>query len=311
MSPDYKLDTARDAARALAPDAERERRSASTLSIVFNAVSTVLKLVVAVATGSVGVLSEAIHSTTDVAASLLAAYGVRAAAVPPDEGHPYGHGKIEALGSLGEALLLFAAVLYVVWESVHRLVSPTAIQHLDWGILLMAGSALGAGAVARRVLSAARSTGSLALEGNGQHLLADCVTSAGVLVGLAIMRFTGWLWADSVVALGMAAWMAWSALRLARTATNELVDQRLPDHEIATIRAIVAEEPDASNLHRLRTRRSGHVRFIDMHLEVPREWSVLQAHDLADRLEQRLEHGLAPAHVVIHVDPQDAFDAGD
>lgn len=305
MSQQPDLGTQRDAARLLDRHAEQERRHASTLSLVFNAVSTVLKFAVALFTGSVSVLSEAIHSATDVAAAMLAAYGVRAAAAPPDEEHPYGHGKIEALGSFGEALLLFAAVLYVLWESVQRLMHPSEIQRLDLGIVLMAGSAIGAGLVARRVLAAARSTESLALAGNGQHLLADCYTSVGVLVGLATVRFTGWIWADAVVAIGLSGWMAWSALRLARAATNELVDQRLPQFEIEAIEAIVSAEPHASNLHRLRTRRSGHVRYIDMHVEVPREWNVVQAHDLADRLERHVEERLAPAHVVVHIDPAD------
>lgn len=295
----------REAARRPDPARERAKRIASGLSLAFNLISSVAKFAVAFATGSVSVLSEAVHSSTDVIAAGLAAYGVRAASVPPDEDHPYGHGKIEALGGFGESILLFLAVGYVVFEAVHRILVPAPVERLELALALIAASTVGAALVGAHVLRVARRTGSLALQGNGQHLMVDAVTSGGVLVGLGVTMVTEAGWADPVVALVLAVWMLNGAWKLARESTQQLIDRRLPLDELELIESIVVEEQAVLGHHRLRTRRSGEVRFVDMHIVVPREWELLEAHEAADRIERRIEDQLAPAHVVVHVDPYD------
>lgn len=291
--------------RRLAPEMAAAKRRAGSISVAFNVVSTVVKLGAAVASGSVSLLSEAVHSSTDIVTSLLAAYGVRAAAVPPDDDHPYGHGKIEALGGFGEALLLFVVVGYVVWESIQRILHPQPVRHIDLALLVMGVSMLGAWAVARHVLGVACRTGSLALEGNGRHLSVDAVTSGGVVAGLLITRATGWEYADPMVALLLAAWIAWGAWRLAREATQQLIDRKLPESELERISELVGGDTEVLSFHRLRTRRSGDIRFVDLHIVMRADCSLLGAHDCADRLERTIEAALTPAHVVIHVDPFD------
>jgi cation diffusion facilitator family transporter len=273
--------------------------------LAFNILSTLVKLVAAVLTGSVSLLSEAAHSFTDIFASAIALASVRAAAVPPDEEHPFGHGKIESLAGFGESILLFGVVVYVVIEAIQRLVTPQPIMELDLGIVVMVASAVGAFLVSRFVGRIASQTGSLALKSNAQHLMVDFVTSAGVLGGLVLAKATGATWADSVLALGFAVWMAWGAWKLSFQAFHDLIDIRLPDEEIHQVRTLIESEPQILGFHRLRTRRSGSMRFIDMHIVVPREWTVVEAHDLADRLEKRIALDLQPATVVIHVDPYD------
>ncbi|MCB8932283.1 MAG: cation diffusion facilitator family transporter [Fimbriimonadaceae bacterium] len=295
----------REAARRPNPAHERAKRRASIVSLAFNLVFSVAKFAVAMATGSVSVLSEAVHSSTDVLAAGIAAYGVRASSVPPDEDHPYGHGKIEALGGFGESILLFLAVGYIVVEAIHRLRVPAPVENLDLALGLIALSTVGASLVGAYVLRVARRTESLALLGNGQHLLVDAVTSGGVLVGLALTRMTGASWADPAVALVLAVWMLGGAWKLARESTQQLIDQRLPLSELELIESIVVEEQAVLGHHRLRTRRSGDVRFVDMHIVVPREWELVRAHEAADRIERRIEEQLSPAHVVVHVDPYD------
>lgn len=287
------------------PATESRKRRAASLSLVFNLLSTIVKIVAAILTGSVSLLSEATHSFTDVFASTMAYGSVRAGSAPPDEEHPYGHGKIESLAGFAESILLFGVVVYVVFEAITRLVYPQPIARLDLGMAVMAVSAVGAFLASRYVGRIGREAHSLALESNSQHLMVDAVTSLGVLVGLFVVSTTGLPWADSIIALVFAVWMAYGAWKLAYRAFHDLIDVRLTDPEVAQVRAILDADPSVLGYHRLRTRRAGSVRYVDLHLVAPREWSLVQAHDLADRLEKQIAANLAPANVVIHVDPYD------
>jgi cation diffusion facilitator family transporter len=290
-------------------EVERLKSRAASASLLFNLGSTILKIVAAVLTGSVSLLSEAIHSATDVASSTIALLGVKAAAVPPDEEHPYGHGKIESLAGFGESILLFLVVIYVVAEAIHRLVVGHTVQSLDLALAVMALSTVGSFAVSRYVFGVAKATGSIALKSNGQHLVADFWTSVGVLVALGLTRYAGWQQADAVIAICLSAWIGYSAWRLATQAFQELIDVRLTPEELAQISELLKAEGRLLSYHRLRTRRSGNMRYIDMHIVVPNDWSVVQAHEVADDLEKRIEEELAPAQVVIHVDPFSAVKA--
>jgi cation diffusion facilitator family transporter len=284
----------------------RLKKRAASISLGYNVTLTLLKLAAAVLTGSVSLLSEAIHSATDIVASGIAMISVRAAAAPPDEEHPYGHGKIESLAGFGESILLLLIVFYVIFESVQRLIRGSEVQNLDVGVWIMAFSAVTSFLVSRHVHKIAVQSRSLALQSNSQHLLVDCVTSVGVLVALLVAKFTGWTQADPIFAIGLAGWMAFGAWRLSKQAFDQLVDRSLTDEDIKKIHEVVESHPGILSFHRLRTRLSGNMRNIDFHIVVPEEWSVTQAHDVADALEKRIAEGLSPAAVVIHVDPFDA-----
>lgn len=262
-----------------------------------------LKFAGAAFTGSLGLLSEAIHSGTDVLSSSIALASVKVAEAPPDEDHPYGHGKVESLAGFGESILLFGVVVYVVIEAAQRLIGGSHVESVPIGIWLMAVSAVGATAVGLRVQRIARQTGSLALLSNAQHLFVDAVTSVGVLIALLVVELTGWQQADPVFALILAVWMSIGAYKLCNLAYHELIDVRLPNAEVEHIKRLTESSEGILSFHRLRTRRVGSVRHIDLHIVVPREWSVVTAHDCADRLEKLIERELAPAHAVIHVDP--------
>ncbi len=284
---------------------ERAKRRATTLSLAYNILFTAIKLVVALLTGSMSLLSEALHSATDIVASVFAYIGVRVASIPPDERHPYGHGKVETLAGFGEAILLCGIVLYLLGEGVRRLIVGCELEHLELGIgtmMLSAGSSL---IVGQYVWRTGKRTGSLALLSNGQHLMVDFWTSVGVLLALGLIWLTGWNALDPLLAIGIALWLLRGAWRLMTHAFHDLIDQSLPSEEIARIDALVRAEPGVISYHRLRTRRSGTMRYIDLHIVVPADWSLQQAHEVADRLEKRIERELAPAHAVIHVDPYD------
>lgn len=287
----------------------RLKKRAAGISVAYNVTLTLLKLAAAVLTGSVSLLSEAIHSATDIIASGIALVSVRAAAVPADDDHPYGHGKIESLAGFGESILLLMIVCYVVFESVQRLFRGTEVQNLDIGVFIMAFSAITSYLVARYVKGISNRTNSLALASNSQHLMVDCVTSVGVLIALLVTKLSGWTLADPVFAIILAIWMAVGAWRLAKQAFDQLVDRALTEEEIDKIRQLVGSHEGILGHHRLRTRLSGDTRYVDMHIVVPDQWSVVQAHDVADALERKICDVMDPAVVVIHVDPYDVSKA--
>lgn len=283
----------------------RERQSAATLSLAYNAGATAAKLVAAILTGSVSLLSEAIHSATDVVASGFAYLSVRAANEPPDEDHPYGHGKMESVASFGESILLLGTVVFILMEAFHRLGQPSEVQRLDVGLWVIGLSSLSSFLVARHVSKVGIRTGSLALRSNGQHLMVDFWTSVAVFGALGVTHWTKWQSADAVFAFGFATWIAMGGVKMLRESYDQLVDRVLPAEEMMAIEAILNEEKECLSWHRLRARHSGSMHNVDVHVVVPRDWSVVQAHDLADRLEKRIEDRLAPAKAIIHVDPFD------
>ncbi len=288
----------------------RLKKRAAGISLAYNVTLTLVKLAAAGLTGSVSLLSEAVHSATDVVASGIALVSVRAAAAPPDEEHPYGHGKFESIAGLCESVLLLVIVCYVVYESIQRLLKGADVANLEIGVWVMAFSAVTSFIVSRHVKKIGDQTGSLALASNSQHLMVDSVTSVGVLGALLVTKLTGWEQADPIFALILAVWIAAGAWKLTRQAFDQLVDRALSEEEVAKVRKLVEETEGVQDCHRLRTRLSGDTRYIDMHIVVPSEWSVVQAHDVADALEKRIVAEFSPAVVVIHVDPFDAQKVG-
>ena len=281
------------------------KRRALLVSLSANISLTTLKVVAAVLTGSVSLLSESVHSATDVAVSFVTFFSVKAASAPPDDEHPYGHGKIESLAGFGEAIFLLLMVSYVFNESVERLIHGSKVQHLSMGIWIMAISAVTSLCVGPYLRKVAETTESMALKSNAKHQMIDFVTSTGVLIALVITKTTGWEKADAWFAIGLGFWIAYSAFQIGRESAQQLIDKRVSDDEITAIHRVISETPDLISYHRLRTRHSGHVHYIDVHAVVPNDWSVVRAHALADDLEERIELALSPAHAVVHIDPYD------
>jgi cation diffusion facilitator family transporter len=294
-------------ARDTPPDLPQRQRKmrAAALSIVSNALLVALKLVVGYTSGSVSVLSEAAHSATDLIASAIAFFSVRASDTPPDEEHPYGHGKIESISGLAEAVLIFAAAGYILYEIVEKFRSPAEghPHSVDAGLAVMGISALANFLISRYLVRVARETDSMALHADAEHLRADVLTSLGVLVGLALVRFTGIRWFDPIAALVVVLLILRSAYRLAHEALQPLLDSRLPDAEVATIRQILEEDPRVLGYHKLRTRKSGSQRHADVHVQIEDNSTLLQSHDLAEELEDRIRERLPAIYVNIHMEP--------
>jgi cation diffusion facilitator family transporter len=283
---------------------QREKIKAARVSVFSNTVLVGIKLTVGILMGSVAVISEAIHSGLDLLASLIACYAVGKAGKPADERHPYGHGKWENVSGVVEALLILAAAAYIIYEALHRLLHDAPVEHLALGTTVMAISALVNWFVSRYLFTVARKTDSIALEADAWHLRADVYTSVGVLLGLVLISVTKLTILDSVAALIVAMLIIKSSLELTKTAIADLFDVRLPAAEEEKIRAILAEYQEGCiDFHRLRSRKSGSARFIDLHLVVPRLWTIEKAHAMSDRIEGEIRRTLPNTQVIIHIDP--------
>jgi len=282
---------------------------AAALSVVSNTTLVIAKLAAGLWTGSVSVISEAVHSGLDLAAALIALFSVRRSSQPPDEEHRYGHGKIENLSALVEALLIFVAVGWIVAEALRKLLGGAEVASLGVGFVVMAVSGLVNYAVSEHLFRVGRKADSLALQADALHLRTDVYTSAGVALGLAVIHFTGASVLDPVIALGVAVLILKAAWDLVLKALGPLLDVRLPAQEEQALRDIVESFRDEYvEFHKLRTRKAGPERHIDLHLVVHPDRSLADAHDLADRIEQAIEEHWDRTSVLIHMEPCRARD---
>lgn len=281
------------------------KRRAATTSLVTNCTLTCLKLAAAAVTGSVSLFSEAAHSATDVVASSLTLASVRAASVPADAEHNYGHGKIESIAGFGESILMGAIVVYILSEALPRVVNPRPLGHSTTGIVVMVLSAIASLAVGSYVRRIGDRTESIALQTNGRHLAIDFWSGGCVLAALLLYRFAHWSRADPVMAVFLATWIGRNAYIMGREAFEQLIDRRVSDQDLDLIREALRSDPRILSYHKLRTRHSGSIHYIEVHVVVPRDQSLVEAHEVADCLEHRIEAILTPAQVVVHVDPYD------
>ncbi|MFZ5626504.1 MAG: cation diffusion facilitator family transporter [Bacillota bacterium] len=277
---------------------------AARLSVLSNSLLVLAKLAVGLWMGSVAVISEAIHSGLDLAAAGIAYFSIKKANKPPDEQHPYGHGKLENVSGTIEAVLIFAAALYIIYEAVLRLFRGGEVEKLGLGALVMAFSAGVNWLISAHLFKIARETDSVALAADAWHLRTDVYTSAGVLLGLGLMAVTGWAWLDAVVAIIVALLILKAAWDLTKEAFVDIIDTRLPEEEEHKIIEILEKHRDYYlEYHQLRSRKAGSERFVDLHLVVPQSWSISRVHEITDHLEQRIQEVLPNTHAVIHVEP--------
>ncbi len=256
-------------------------------------------------TGSVGLLSDALESTVNVAAALLLMLSLRFAARPADADHPYGHAKAEYLSSFSEGLLIGVAGVLIVQTSVARLLHPQPVEASALGLGLTVVASIINLVVGQRLSRQGRQLHSPALLADGQHILSDVWSSALVLAGVLLAIFTGWNWLDPLIGLLVALLVlrvGWSVLR---GAVGGLLDERLPEEEIARLEETIdRHSPAYLEVHDLRTRRAGRDTFVDFHLVLPSGMALLQAHDICDAIEDDLKATLPGINVTIHIEPE-------
>lgn len=280
------------------------KSGAAGFSISSNSLLIILKIVTGLLTGSVSILAEAIHSLLDLVAAVIAFFGVRVSDRPADEQHPFGHGKAENISGFVEAGLIFVAAGIIIYEAVKRLIAGVTVELLELGIGVMAVSVVVNILVSRHLLKVSRATDSIALEADARHLTTDVWTSAGVLVGLVFVRLTGLVILDPIIALIVALFILKAAYDISRKSFRGLMDVSLPESEEAEIKSCIMEHySQLVSFHKLRTRKAGSWRYIDLHLVMPKNASVEEAHLMCDHLEQDIESRLRCTTITIHVEP--------
>jgi cation diffusion facilitator family transporter len=280
-----------------------QKSGAARLSVVWNVLLVSLKVGVAFFTGSVSVLSEAVHSVTDLLAAGLAFYAVRAAGRPADEVYPYGRGKWENVSGTVEALLIFGASVAIIWEAIQRALYGAEVQQLSWAIAVMFLASTGNWWVSRHLFRVAARTESVALEADAHNLRVDVYSSLGVLAGLALIQATGYVVLDSVVAIGVGLLNIKVAWDVSRGAIGPLLDIALPEEEVQLVDQLLRQDPRILGYHKLRTRRAGPYREIDLHLFVADDLAVGEAHELAEDAEDRIREALSGVRIITHVEP--------
>lgn len=280
------------------------KQQTAKLSVASNTLLVLLKLIVGFYTGAVSIISEAAHSAVDLLAALIAFYAVRQSDLPPDENHAYGHGKIENLSGAIEAVLIIAAAVWIVFEAGQKLSTAEVPEALEYGIIIMFLSVLVNYFVSKRLFQVAALTESHALEADALHLQADIWTSVGVLVGLAIIKITGLAWLDPLIAIIVAGVVFKAGYGMTKKSLYELTDISLPAEEEELISDIIKSNKKVISFHRLRTRRSGSHRLIDMHLILDKDMHLDQAHAVCDQLESEIKEKFGGlCDVVIHIEP--------
>jgi cation diffusion facilitator family transporter len=287
----------------------RTKSGAAALSIASNSVLIALKLAAGAITGSIAIITEAIHSLIDLVASVIAFISVRKADEPADEEHPYGHEKVENLAANFEGVLILIGAALIVYEATHRLVVGSSVESLGVGIAVMGFSVVANLVVSGVLYRQARVHESPALEGDAAHLRTDALTSAGVLVGLALVQITGVAAFDSITALIVAAAIVSAGINIIRRSSGALVDEVLPDAEMDRIEQAIAaaRTPEVAGYHKLRARRAGRRRHIDFHVQYRSGTSLERAHELAHQMRDSIQAEIAEAEVLIHVEPETSY----
>lgn len=283
-------------------------RRAIRLSITAAALLTLAKVGVAFITGSVAVLSEATHSLTDFVAAAIALIAIRRAAQPPDSKHRYGHEKLENLSAVAEGFIVLAAITYVIVNAVDKLLSGSTHVSNPWlaaGVMLV--SAITNFGISRMLLRTGAETDSTAVIADGHHLITDVYTSAGAAIGLALVAITGNNVIDPIVALLVSGLVIRIGIHLIVDAFRVLVDEGLPDEEIAIIEHVLQHEfGNELGYHRLRTRRGGSRRHVDVHLTIDGLLTLNAAHEIAERVEDAICRALPNTDVLTHIEPKSA-----
>jgi cation diffusion facilitator family transporter len=274
------------------------------LSIAAAIATIALKSLAYWLTGSVGLLSDAIESIVNLVGALMALAMLTVAARPPDEDHPYGYSKAEYFSSGVEGTLIFIAAISIAIAAVVRLLHPRVIEQTDVGLLISLIASLINFVVARILIRVGKEANSITLEADGHHLMTDVWTSAGVIVGVGIVTFTGWMSLDPILALAVAINIVWTGFQLMRRSVLGLLDRALPIQERDMVVEIFERyKQQGVEYHALLTRRAGARRFVSAHVLVPGRWTVQRGHELLEEIEQEIRNALPDVNVLIHLEP--------
>lgn len=289
----------------------KKKQRVALLSVLSNFTLVVVKLIIGILIGSVSVISEAIHSAVDLIAAIIALFAVKTAGKPEDSRHMFGHGKIENISGTIEALLIFLAAGWIIYEAAHKLMKPQPLEQAGWGVIVMTVSAAANFFVSSRLFKVGTETDSIALKADAWHLRTDVYTSLGVMAGLLLywlgtffFPHINFMWLDPAAAIIVALLIVKAAYELTRESVKDLLDTRLSREDELLIDRFVSENhPKAKSYHKLRTRKSGSQRFFEFHLLVTPDMTVSESHELGDSIVAGVKSRYPDAKVVIHVEP--------
>jgi len=271
------------------------------LSVISNTSLIVIKLVAGIMSGSVSIISEAIHSSMDLLAAIIAYFSVRVSDTPADEKHPYGHGKIENVSGVIEALLIFVAAIWIIIEAVKKFGSHEPLDSLWVGVLVMFVSGVVNFFVSKRLYKVAKETDSLALEADALHLKTDVITSLGVSLGLLLIWLTGIVWLDPVAAILVALFILRESYFLLRKAFMPLLDIAWEKEDVERLLSVISK--NNVKAHDLKTRKSGNYRFVDFHIEMSANMRLGDVHSLCDEIEEAIKKEFKHTVITIHPEP--------
>jgi cation diffusion facilitator family transporter len=280
-----------------------EKTRVATLSVLSNSFLILLKVIAGLISGSVSIISEAIHSSMDLLAAIIAFFAVRISDNPSDEKHNYGHGKVENVSGVIEGLLIFIAAGWIILEAVKKLLAPEPVESIGIGSVVMLISALVNTIVSRKLYATAKKTHSVALEADALHLKTDVYTSLGVAAGLFLLMITKLQWLDPVVALLVALLIIRESFELLKRAFTPLLDVAWDKDELLQLNEIFTELQ--VNYHDLKTRKAGNHRFIDFHIEMSPQVPFEAVHDFCSRIEAEIHSSFENVQITIHAEPYD------
>jgi cation diffusion facilitator family transporter len=292
---------------------QRRKENVALLSVISNSLLVVIKLVVGFLSGSVSIISESIHSAVDLVAAIIAMFSVKTSSIPADRKHPFGHGKFENMSGTIEALLIFIAASWIIFEAIKKIMNRQSIEYVGWGVGVMLVSALVNVGVSKMLFKVGRETDSIALEADAWHLRTDVYTSAGVMISLALIWMGDQLfpdvelaWLDPAAAIGVALLIFKAAYDLTMRLAKDLLDVQLPVEEVAWVRRLImGHRPVIHGFHQLRTRKAGNFRFIEFHLKMEPQMTVETSHRITEELTEKIESHFPQSSVIIHIEPCD------
>jgi cation diffusion facilitator family transporter len=286
--------------------AHKEITSVARLSIYSNSLLLIMKLAVGFLIGSISILSEALHSGIDLLAAIIANYSVKKAGQPADDEHRFGHGKFENVSGTVEAILIFVAAIIILYKSGEKILGNDGFEFelVGIGIVVMGISAIVNYYVSARIMKVAKKAESIALEADAYHLTTDVYTSIGVFIGLILIQITGYSIFDPLLAIIVALIILKASYDLTKRSVSGIMDVKLSDKEEETIKSIIHEHySQYAEYHNLRSRMSGAERFVDLHLVVPKNQLVVDAHEFCDHLEKDIKEKIPNLSILIHIEP--------
>ncbi len=287
-----------------------EKKKVARLSVISNSFLVVSKLIIGIFTGSISIISEAIHSGLDLVAALIAFYAVKNSSAPPDEEHKFGHGKIENISGFIEAILIFAAAIWIIYESVEKLIHPVNIENIWLGIAIMFISSVINIYVSKKLFSVARKTDSIALKADAMHLMTDVYTSAGVMFSLFIIWVMEFIFKgnhfhflDPICAIVVAGLIMKAAYELTKESFGDLLDRSIGEKDISEIKNIINNNPEVVSFKNLKTRKGGNTKFIEFDVMLQKNISLQEAHQITDDITFKIKKSITNSNVTIHMEP--------